>query len=125
MHGRLNPDITVVPLGLETEGGGPDVAAPAEVASFLAAQGARLRDYAAVPRARLRRSWNEAVAQAGENLEQLVHNLLDQLSTAVNETSVIETQTLLNEISRRPEGTEAVRRQLTKEKLLSFVARGR
>jgi hypothetical protein len=113
--GTVTPDQTarIAPNGLTTASGAAPTPAPKEAVAFAAQQAKAARFYTVDPKVRMLPWFNDAMTQSKENLDTFIQTTMAQMNKGINEQSLTIAQVVLNELSRTPEGSAAVRRQLT------------
>jgi hypothetical protein len=109
------------PLAAESKAGGPASKPSAEVTKFLETQQRSVRRHAFNPDLRMRPWLNQAAKGTDGKIDDFVAKVVEQLARGVNEQSIVEAQDVLNEVSRTPEGTAAIRKQATKANVLRLI----
>jgi hypothetical protein len=111
----------IAPNGLTTASGAAPTPAPAEAVAFANKQANAVRLYTVDPKVRMLGWFNDAMTQSKENLDTFVQATMTQLNKGINEQSLTTAQVVLNELSRTPAGSAAVRRQLTAPAIAKII----
>ena len=111
----------LTPHRMETEAGGPAEPPIAEAVAFSKRQGQTVRRIAADDKVRTRPWFNVAMTQSKENLDTFVQMAVDQLRRGINAQSLMEAQAVFNELSKTPQGAEAVRKRVNAQSLAQAI----
>ena len=114
----------LLPLTLEVATGQAAAAPPAAMTSFASAQAARVRHYQVDPNFWLPQWVRDHIDAKGQP-DELIQKVIDRVKANPNANSLLEAQTVLNELGRSAEGTAVVRNSVTKAVVRSAVQGGR
>lgn len=114
----------LLPLALELGTGKPAAAAPPEVSTFANAQAAKVRHYQVDPNFWLPQ-WVRDHIDAKGSPDDLIQKVMDRVKATPNAQSLLEAQTVLNELGRSSEGTAAIRNAVTKPVIRQAVQGGK
>ena len=121
--GTVTPAQTpkIAPNGLTTESGASPTPAPPEAVAFANKQAAAVRFYTIDPKVRMLPWLNDAMNQSKNNLDTFIQTTVTQLKKGINAQTLTTAQVVLNELSRTPEGSAAVRRQMTAPAIAQII----
>ena len=96
----------------QTASGGARGALPPDAVEFLRRQSSAVRRYHLDPSLRTRPWLNVAIKNANGDDAALTAEIIARVQSDLTEQTLTDAQSILNELSRRPEGAQAIARHL-------------